>query len=258
MAKSKYSKEDWAIALKDGLFKRINSIRKDLVGQLIQGIENPITVDGKTGEAFTPQDLIWRSNHSDESIDLALKILNSRNKKIQYYKRKINEAFSKGHKVYHLTLPFYENEENKLSLLEKHMALKSLIENLGKDLLITGTIGVGEENGGIHYHLIVSGQINKRLWIYSSFVGLREVFNNPSDISAISIYLANNFIYAKTNPHIGVRTIYRRKYPLKERHTNNQELSEINQKPIVLYNMNNAITSINKSKQYPIYMDNVL
>jgi hypothetical protein len=121
MAKSKYSKEDWAIALKDGLFKRINSIRKDLVGQLIQGIENPITVDGKTGEAFTPQDLIWRSNHSDESIDLALKILNSRNKKIQYYKRKINEAFSKGHKVYHLTLPFYENEENKLSLLEKHI-----------------------------------------------------------------------------------------------------------------------------------------
>jgi hypothetical protein len=29
-------------------------------------------------------------------------------------------------------------------------------------------------------------------------------------------------------------------------------------KPIVLYNVNNAISSINKSKYYPIYMDNVL
>jgi hypothetical protein len=265
MAKSKYSNEEIANVIKSGRYRDIVEHRKNLIVQLkernqLGEIYSPVTTsNSETGETFFESELLNVSHHHNPDVDIALKLVHRRKKTLKKFLSRIKHAFRIAKKLYHLTVTFTKKAQLMLGMSQMRQELYSFLKSFGEDVIFFGTVGIGKD-GGIHFHIVIDRKVDKKAWKHSSYLGIREILNDKVQIVKMAKYLTKNHLYSRVDPSIKSRVIFKRsnKSPLIWGNTNNTENTTKQSKTIPFYTINNAISSINKSKQYPIYMDNVL
>jgi hypothetical protein len=257
MAKSKYTKEEYAEVIDSG---RLNEIKKHigvLQKALQEGETDPVSVNELTGECFTALELLTLYTHPVKEVDVCLKLIRHESKKTSYYKKNIKNWFDKKGNLFFVTL----NTNNELTSMKSEDMIKGEVYrylDTYKINFLVGTMGIGEINKRLHFHIVVDKEVDLKKWPYGKYGKIEEVKKNSWDVRKLSCYLSKNFIESKSDTSIVNRSFYLRDKTLLLCNTYPPITSKFIKKQAISYNVNNAISSINKSKSYPIYMDNVL
>jgi hypothetical protein len=184
------------------------------------------------------------------------------------------KRFIKSNKDTHwITLTFTDEVLRETTYEQRRLAVREFLYSHGVEFVGTVDYGSGRKYMSFsnelrkatwreHYHVLVSNFIDVSSWPLGEQTHIKKTGISDNDIGRISQYISEASVLAIAHTEKNTRLIYSRKInPLIRVHISTQNsniLAKTYIKNTTFYTINNAIFSINKSKTYPIYMDNVL
>ena len=273
MARSKYDCEFKKSVVESGEYKKHKKLRKAGWELIKLGYVDPLILDEETGAMYYYSELSSRPNHQDSIRDCAARLLNSKKRKASHVRKIFKTFINKNKESHWITLTFTDEVLRETTYEQRRLAVREFLYAQGVEFIGTVDYGSGRKYVSFskelrratwreHYHVLVSGFVDVSLWTLGEQTHIIKTGVDGDDIGRISQYISEASILAISHTSENVRLIYSRSInPLIRVHISPLSVNDFDEndiKTIPFYNMNNAISSINKSKYYPIYMDNVL
>jgi hypothetical protein len=273
MAKSKYDYDYKKYVIESGEYKKHKQLKKDAWKLLDGNNPNPIVTDEDTGTIYYYSDLFSNPYHHDKLRDCAARLINSKKRKVNLVRNKFRSFIESNKQTHWITLTFTNQVLKDTTYLQRRKAVREFLYSHGLQFIGTVDFGCGRKYVSFskelrqatwreHYHILVSSFIDVSLWTLGEQTHITKTGIADDDIGRISQYISEASILAISHTSENVRLIYSRSInPLIRVHISPLSVNDFDEndiKTIPFYNMNNAISSLNKSKNYPIFMDNVL
>lgn len=202
---SKYTLEQKKECLLNGYISKYNDFIK-LANNSIQDREND---DGEMLEPdYETFDEIKSFIKNNEMLDCAERLQKSRKAKTIKVVKKITRLVKSGQAVF-LTLTFTDNTLNNTTPETRRRYVARYLKSQCD--FYVANIDFGEDNGREHYHALVNGRVNLKMWLYGA-INSEKAHTSAKDKERIAKYITKltyHAIKSSTCP-LNQRLIYSR------------------------------------------------